>query len=988
MRKRRFKKWRDSRKKNAKDVERATVSTNYSTQLFASKDSTKHSRNTSSGTTSTSAVDVGENTIEVSKQRNPENEGKVRRYTDGWLRQTKEQMEKHKKLAPTHHQTLYDETDPEILDSFLDILETDRAQLALKGLFQDKLPGLEEVKHYVDKGKNSLLLNDIEIALKNDEAAPFSRSKLMVVGAGRAGKTSTIKRLLGQDFDYEEPSTRGCSLKVSSSTHVQKDNTWREAGKSIDHVVSHLRGAIGKPKHQRCHEVEPVSEDNESNEMLDLSYSTLFDYGMRYITSMNEDDRQVRHDFDLGFTIWDFAGQSIFYSLHHLFLTDFGCYLVVFNAKRVLLDDKNSMAAEIDYLVFWLNSKKLHAPRAPVFIVGTNCADFEPADIREVNKRIEECVLKDFEFRERRFMGTEEVFGDEISASFFPVDNATGLGIDILRMAIVDVVSQEEYINAEVKISYIRALDVLSKCSEKFLHIDDAKKLMASRGIAEDDFQPAMLFLTERGFITYFEKIESCSNYLVIDPQWLINGITKIIYDEIFHTQPKFNPELNVAFRVYTRTGVITDELMTDIWKHKGYSARMQSFFKEVMVLTSLMCNYKFDNVDSYLIPRFPDIMGVKGKTPPSPEYSGPYFVIDFSGDYETRKNIVRYLPFGMFEKLVCQFVQHSSHFEDNMEPELKNHVARLSLGTDVVFEMQIAENFEGEKLWILVKTYKGTSFLAVRELIKQLYSIIQAVTSTYFHKHTDDFPGLSCRLLLPATEKANHQLASYQMVAKKRADNSTKKFRPSRKSPITISPDEYNHWFQDSEKLNEDSIKNNLVNPQVLNSEETLAATSPYACFRSLTASATYHCFLSYRHSDSLDVVGKLYLQLQNLGYKCWYDQQFKGPFGVTVAAMQHGVQNSMVYVLILSKDVFKSEFVAMEVETAVRAKKQIMFLSHPDTNSIGYVEFAHYINTAPDVVKPLFNSVESLQIRRRYHEEVGFLKEMERRLEMVRQY
>lgn len=35
----------------------------------------------------------------------------------------------------------------------------------------------------------------------------------------------------------------------------------------------------------------------------------------------------------LKFTLWDFGGQDVFYTMHHLFLNRFGVYLVCFNMQ-------------------------------------------------------------------------------------------------------------------------------------------------------------------------------------------------------------------------------------------------------------------------------------------------------------------------------------------------------------------------------------------------------------------------------------------------------------------------------------------------------------------------------------------------------------------------------------------------------------------------------------------------------------------------------
>ena len=64
----------------------------------------------------------------------------------------------------------------------------------------------------------------------------------------------------------------------------------------------------------------------------------------------------------------DYGGQKVFYSLHHLFLTKNGVYLLIFDLRQVLDSDAENAFA---YLSFWLNVVWLHAPNTPVLLVGT-----------------------------------------------------------------------------------------------------------------------------------------------------------------------------------------------------------------------------------------------------------------------------------------------------------------------------------------------------------------------------------------------------------------------------------------------------------------------------------------------------------------------------------------------------------------------------------------------------------------------------------------
>ena len=60
----------------------------------------------------------------------------------------------------------------------------------------------------------------------------------------------------------------------------------------------------------------------------------------------------------------------MFYSLHHIFLTRYGIYLVVFDMRKILSKEESRNAKE--YLEFWLKSIKAHAPNAKFILVGTH----------------------------------------------------------------------------------------------------------------------------------------------------------------------------------------------------------------------------------------------------------------------------------------------------------------------------------------------------------------------------------------------------------------------------------------------------------------------------------------------------------------------------------------------------------------------------------------------------------------------------------------
>ena len=78
------------------------------------------------------------------------------------------------------------------------------------------------------------------------------------------------------------------------------------------------------------------------------------------------------------FSIFDFGGQSVFNIIHHLFLTRYGVYLIVFDMQLILGADREKCLA---YLRFWIYSVFMHTHRrkadgtfdmAKIALVGTH----------------------------------------------------------------------------------------------------------------------------------------------------------------------------------------------------------------------------------------------------------------------------------------------------------------------------------------------------------------------------------------------------------------------------------------------------------------------------------------------------------------------------------------------------------------------------------------------------------------------------------------
>ena len=172
-------------------------------------------------------------------------------------------------------------------------------------------------------------------------------------------------------------------------------------------------------------------------------------------------------------TVWDFAGQHVYYASHSVFLSLRAVYVLVHNLSKDLRAQAEPCARQgtvdialdnpidqtnLDNLLSWLVSIHCIRPtrgeadyqkgnplclRPPVFIVGTH-ADEPFEDIMETEKCIKSSILG-------------KTYEQHVVRPFFAVDNTGTLGdygVQSLQNKIMEVLKQEPYMGEKVPIRY------------------------------------------------------------------------------------------------------------------------------------------------------------------------------------------------------------------------------------------------------------------------------------------------------------------------------------------------------------------------------------------------------------------------------------------------------------------------------------------------------------------------------------------------------
>ena len=223
------------------------------------------------------------------------------------------------------------------------------------------------------------------------------------------------------------------------------------------------------------YEEKPVDDDQVNNVLqLNINSTTLpndvTDLVVRYLQSLRlEDDIKAK---EIIFTLWDFAGQHLYYASHSVFLSGRAVYVLVYNLNKnllataepcvrqgihdIVLDNPNN-ETNLDNLLSWLVSvhnirsdaneshedeeTKQFYLRPPVIIVGTH-SDQPFEEVETAERHIKKGISK-------------KAYAKHIMKPFFAVDNRTeNEEVQKLRHRIMEVLKGEPYMGEELPLRY------------------------------------------------------------------------------------------------------------------------------------------------------------------------------------------------------------------------------------------------------------------------------------------------------------------------------------------------------------------------------------------------------------------------------------------------------------------------------------------------------------------------------------------------------
>ncbi|KAL9963891.1 hypothetical protein ACROYT_G027446 [Oculina patagonica] len=377
--------------------------------------------------------------------------------------------------------------------------------------------------------------------------------------------------------------------------------------------------------------------------------------------------------------LWDFGGQSVYYTTHPLFLTSRAIFLLVNDlsrnpherAKSVMkqgmfakIEDSFDLRTNLDYLDFWMssvasigsresdqvgpNSEVLPEKLPPVFLVCTHAdTPYGGSDPRAQANEV-------FGFLQTKSYKTH--LYDEV----FVVDNTQSghesecSGVVRLRNEVLAVAKELPQMKEAIPIKWLKyekSLQVMKEDGHKWISLDSAKQIASEVCNVVDDkqFHTLLNFLHDQRIVIHFDDTPELKKMVVLDPQWLIDVFKEVITIRPYHGKEKQFREL---WRRLEKEGILEEELLEHVWGPLFDSKETSASLIAIMEKFSLLCPLPLSHAScskQYLVPSMLMSHPPEGIIELVKSAQIPSLFLKFES---------RHVPLGFFPRLVLQFFQ------------------------------------------------------------------------------------------------------------------------------------------------------------------------------------------------------------------------------------------------------------------------------------------------------------------------------------------
>lgn len=347
--------------------------------------------------------------------------------------------------------------------------------------------------------------NYLNLLKEPENLEKLYETKLIFVGRGEVGKTTLIKTLKDEKFNFvvgEEATTHGISIEqMNFEVYFPAKEPHYSHFSEIDNLYKEIY--VTKEEIEEDWDVDEI-EVYERNGF--SVYEDVYEYlrdldifdRVEFVNSKNFGD-EFCISKNVTANLWDFGGQEIYYSTHQFFLTRRSIYIFVWEPRR----DENETDFE-----YWLNTIKLLGQESLVLVV-MNKSDVRHVPINEKNY--------------------SSLFPN--IQGFYQISCLKKEGIYELKNAIIESIKKLPHLGKTLPKTWLKLRTKLNNLGRDFISFTEFRNICAENGISviTQEIQLVSDYLHNIGDIIHFNNDGSLKNLVIINPKWATKAVYSLI---------------------------------------------------------------------------------------------------------------------------------------------------------------------------------------------------------------------------------------------------------------------------------------------------------------------------------------------------------------------------------------------------------------------------------------------------------------------------
>ncbi|XP_070565257.1 probable serine/threonine-protein kinase pats1 [Ptychodera flava] len=591
----------------------------------------------------------------------------------------------------------------------------------------------------------------------------------MLVGAYGAGKTSTKRSLFNEPPEAKHFSTDGADVYSIDITEwiIKESTTDYKGDKSIEETRKLLGDVI-------IHGVNRMKRDRREHQATKAEVAHVLDAvklkGERISDTFRRLHRQSRkhvwgsQESDVYFSLWDFAGQTIYYITHQVFLASRVIYILATDLTKslddILSDDDGDKWTVKQFLNFWMNSIHTHASQGsdvnmkqrdgsnttavapPVIILGTKKDVLRQTNgtgdgaAMDVNKEAQKRLLEIKEYLTKNATQAVNCHVVDMIAIDNMSRNEDGTvadpSVETLRLKLQQL-AMEQFFLGEVPAKWIQLELSMRELRKEKISLDEVKELGKRMRMKEAEVIEALEFYHSVGEILYYKAVPELQNTIILDVEWLVNLFKILITQSITHKKKRQTPPKIISLVVdLHHEGRLHEELIDYRLKRHDRQEDKQILLK-MMELYDIICELpvKFGEGRMYYLPSLmqKDAEGKNSAIFPANSSVCCQLCFHFIGNF---------LPEGLYYRLLIRCIRRWP----NCAVVIRKHMARLYFQRND-FHLALCKEGADIQLKILVipasdhhSSPKAKHVSKVRQLIEEdLGLVITTYTPSLVYK-------------------------------------------------------------------------------------------------------------------------------------------------------------------------------------------------------------------------------------------------------------